>query len=70
LNNTLIDKEDPKVRVWDYENKQYTVLTASQLTAARKKPEAWPATVENGPEFARKVLSNHVCLSIISIIHN
>ena len=62
MNDTVIDEEDPKVRVWDYENKRYTVLTASQLTAARKRPEAWLATVENGPEVARKVLSNHVCL--------
>lgn len=65
LNDTFIDEEDLKVRVWDYGNKQYTVLTASQLTAARKKPEAWPATVENGPGVARKVLSNHVCVIII-----
>ena len=68
LNDTFIDEEDPKVRVWDYKNKQYTVLTASQLTTAQKKPEAWPATVENGPEVAWNVLSNHVCLIIIWII--
>jgi len=55
-------EEDTKVKVWDYETRQYTVLSASQLTSARKKPEAWPATIENGPEVARKVLSNHVRL--------